>query len=147
MDMDVVMHTPSHKTADLVADRLEEELLVEFPGLILARIRPHYAPGQFIKRVTPVSEPEGELSMRLASAPWFLIETMKTETKEVKKREFIENRYKDAEKKKGLLVGRWLLKLKPDELVAVDTESVAIALLKESGVEIIHPSSVTSTTI
>ncbi len=147
VDMDVVMHTPSHKTADLVADRLEEELLVEFPGLILARIRPHYAPGQFIKRVTPVSEPEGELSMRLASAPWFLVETMKTETKEVKKREFIENRYKDAEKKKGLLVGRWLLKLKPDELVAVDTESVAIALLKESGVEIIHPSSVTSTTI
>ncbi len=147
VDMDVVMHTPSHKTADLVADRLEEELLMEFPGLVLARIRPHYAPGKFIKRITPVTEPEGEVSLQLASAPWFLVETIRTDTKEVKKRQFVENRYKDAEKKKGLLVGRWLLKLKPDELMAVDKDRVAIVLLKEAGVEIVQPSSDTSTTI
>ena len=147
VDMDVVMHTPSHKIADLVADRLEEELLVEFPGLVLARIRPHYAPGKYMRRVTPVLGPDGEISLHLGKAPWFLVETMKTETKEVIKRKFVENRYKDAERKKGLLVGRWLLKLKPDELVAEDTESVALVLLKEAGVEIVHPSSVTSTTI
>jgi cation diffusion facilitator family transporter len=147
VDMDVVMHTPSHKIADLVADRLEEELLVQFPGLVLARIRPHYAPGKYMRRVTPVLGPDGEISLHLGKAPWFLVETMKTETKEVIKRKFVENRYKDAERKKGLLVGRWLLKLKPDELVAEDTESVALVLLKEAGVEIVHPSSVTSTTM
>ena len=147
VDMDVVMHTPSHKIADLVADRLEEELLVNFPGLVLARIRPHYAPGKYMRRVTPVQGPEGEISLHLGKAPWFLVETMKTETKEVIKRKFVENRYKDAERKKGLLVGRWLLKLKPDELVAEDSESVALVLLKEAGVEIVHPSSVTSTTM
>jgi len=147
VDMDVVLHTPSHKVADLVADRLEEELLVEFPLLVLARIRPHYSPGEFIRRVTPVDGPEGKINMHLASTPWFLVETMSTETKEVKKRQFIENRHKDAKKKKGLLVGRWLLKLKPDEVVAEDNESVALVLLKEAGVEIIHPSSVTSTTM
>ena len=147
VDMDVVMHTPSHKIADLVADRLEEELLVEFPGLVLARIRPHYAPGKYMRRVTPVQGPNGEISLHLGKAPWFLVETMKTDTKEVIKRKFVENRYKDAERKKGLLVGRWLLKLKPDELVAEDTESVALVLLKEAGVEIVHPSSVTSTTM
>ncbi len=147
VDMDVVMHTPSHKIADLVADGLEEELLLQFPGLVLARIRPHYAPGKFMRRVTPVQGPEGELSLHLGKAPWFLVETMKTEGREVVKREFVENRYRDAERKKGLLVGRWLLKLKPDELVAEDTESVALVLLKEAGVEIIHPSSVTSTTM
>ena len=90
---------------------------------------------------------DGEISLHLGKAPWFLVETMKTETKEVIKRKFVENRYKDAERKKGLLVGRWLLKLKPDELVAEDTESVALVLLKEAGVEIVHPSTVTSTTM
>ena len=35
--------------ADSVADRLEEKLLVEFPGFVLARIRPHFAHGEFTK--------------------------------------------------------------------------------------------------
>lgn len=105
---------PSHKIADLVADRLEEELLVEFPGLILARIRPHYVAGVFMKRVIPVESPGGEYSHHFDFAPWFLVETMTVEGKEVKKRQFIGNRHKDAEKKKGLLVGRWLFKLRPD---------------------------------
>ncbi|MBU0946608.1 MAG: cation diffusion facilitator family transporter [Proteobacteria bacterium] len=147
VDMDVVLHTPSHKMADQVADRLEEELLRQFPGLILARIRPHYAPGQLIRRVTPVEKPEGQLCPHLASAPWFLVETMVTETREVKRRQFIENRYKDAKKRKGLLVGRWLLKLKPDEVVAKNEESVAVILLKEAGVDMVQPSSLISTTI
>jgi len=148
VDMDVELRTPSHKIADLVADRLEEELLVEFPGLILARIRPHFAQGEFTRRIIPVQSPEGELSVHhLASSPWFLIETINTESQDVKKRQFIENRYKDAEKKRGMLVGRWLLKLKPDEIVAEDSESVALLLLKEAGVDILHPSSVVSTII
>jgi predicted Fe-Mo cluster-binding NifX family protein len=149
VDMDVELRTPSHKIADLVADRLEEDLLVEFPGLVLARIRPHFAQGEFTRRVTPVQSPEGEFSeTHVASSPWFLIETMKTESREVKKRQFIENRYKNAEKKKGMLVGRWLLKLKPDEVVAEDSdESVTLLLLKEAGVDIVQPSSVVSTTI
>ncbi len=147
VDMDVVMHTPSHKMADQVADRLEEELLIQFPELILARIRPHYAPGKFSRRVTPVESPKGEICTHLATAPWFLIETLETESREVKKRQFVENRYRDAERRKGLLVGRWLLKLKPDEVVAEDKESVALILLKEAGVDIVHPSSVTSTTM
>ncbi len=148
VDMDVELRTPSHKIADLVADRLEEELLIEFPGLVLARIRPHFAKGEFTRRVTPVQSPDGELSVEhMASAPWFLVETINTESQKVKKRQFVENRYKDAEKRKGMLVGRWLLKLKPDEVVAEDSESVALLLLKEAGVELVHPSSVVSTII
>ena len=148
VDMDVELRTPSHKVADLVSDRLEEELLVEFPGLVMARIRPHFAVGEFSRRVIPVQSPDGELSVQnLASAPWFLVETISNKSKDVKKRQFIENRYKSAKKKKGLLVGRWLLKLKPDEVVAEERDSVALVLLKEAGVEIIQPSSVILTTI
>lgn len=146
VDMDVEMHTPSHKIADLVADRLEEELLIAFPGLVLARIRPHFAPGEFTRRVIPVQSPEGEMSVQyLESAPWFLVETRKTDSNEVKRRQFIENRYRDARKKKGLLVGRWLLKLKPDEVVSEESDSEAIGVLQEAGVEIVSPYPGTST--
>lgn len=147
VDLDVILHTPSHKIADLVSDRLEEELLDNFPGLVLARVRPHYAPGEFMKRIVPVESPTGATSHRFATAPWFLVETMTTEGRVVKKREFVENRYRNAKKKKGLLVGRWLLKLKPDEVVTEDHESVALELLKDSGVEVVQPSSLISTTI
>ena len=147
VDMDVVLHTPSHRVADLVSDRLEDELLEEFPGLVLARIRPHYSPGEFIRRVTPVDSPNGVYSEQLGTAPWFLVETMTSEERVVKKREYIENRYKNAEKKRGLLVGRWLLKLKPDEIVTSERESVALELLKDSGIEVVQPASLTSTTI
>ncbi len=140
VDMDVELRTPSHKVADRVADRLEEELLVEFPGLVLARIRPHYAQGEFTRRVVPVQNPEGEYSLQhLASAPWFLVETVNTDTRDVKKRQFVENPYKHAEKKKGMLVGRWLLGLKPDEIVAEDNDSTALLFLKAAGVEVIAP--------
>jgi arginine deiminase len=72
---------------------------------------------------------------------------MVTETREVKRRQFVENRYKDAKKRKELLVGCWLLKLKPDEIVAEDKESVAVILLKEAGVDMIQLSSLISTMI
>ena len=85
VDLDVILHTPSHKIADLVSDRLEEELLEKFPGLVLARIRPHYAPGEFMKRIIPVESPAGERSQRFATAPWFLVETMTTEGRVVTK--------------------------------------------------------------
>lgn len=92
--------------------------------------------------------PEGELcAQHMGSAPWFLVETRNSESRKVKKRQFIENRYKDVQRKKGLLVGRWLLKLKPDEVVAEESESDALILLKEAGVENIQPSTVVSTTI
>jgi hypothetical protein len=53
------------------------------------------------------------------------------------KREFVENLYADREKKTGLLVGNWLLSLKPDEVVVSDGHNgTASVLLREAGVEI-----------
>ncbi|HIP82631.1 MAG TPA: hypothetical protein EYH19_03495 [Desulfocapsa sulfexigens] len=99
-----------------------------------------------LRKCETCKSPEGKLNVQhLASAQWFLVETINTESKEMKKRQFVENRYKDAKKRKGMLVGRWLLKLKPDEVVAEDSESVALLLLKEAGGEFVHPSSFVST--
>ena len=44
----------------------------------------------------------------------------------------------DTDPKKGLLVGRWLLSLKPDRVVVSEIkEGTAAVLLKEAGVELI----------
>jgi len=43
----------------------------------------------------------------------------------------------DEEKKKGLLVGNWLLSLKPDEVVVPGNhQGTATALLREAGIDI-----------
>ncbi|MFH1216724.1 MAG: cation diffusion facilitator family transporter [Pseudomonadota bacterium] len=139
VDMDVIMHTPSHKLADQAADRLEEDIPVHFPRVIMARIRPHYASGNVVKRVVPVTGPAGELSDHLGSAAWFLLETINKKDSKIM-REYVENPHVREEKKKGLLVGRWLLSFKPDQLAVSDgvgKDGVALVLLREAGVEIV----------
>ncbi|MCK5437509.1 MAG: cation transporter [Desulfobulbaceae bacterium] len=42
IDMDTILHTPSHKVADDVADMLEEQIPRDFPLVVMARIRPHF---------------------------------------------------------------------------------------------------------
>ncbi len=140
IDMDVAMNTPLHKIADLVADRLEETICLEFPRVVLARIRPHYVPRDLIRRVTPMTRPDGKLS-RIPTARWFLIESIKEKNSQVEKREFIENRFFDAEKRRGLLIGKWLLSLQPDEVVTEDSTDTAVTLLKEAGVNLLKPDS------
>ncbi len=138
VDMDVVMKTPSHKLADHVADRLEELIPQKFPLVVMARIRPHFAADTIIRRITPVERPEGEISQHFVRAPWFLIETIDTGKKQVIKREFVENPHADKERKRGFLVGNWLLSLKPDEIVVPGThQGTAVALLEEAGVDLL----------
>ncbi|HEB51369.1 MAG TPA: cation diffusion facilitator family transporter [Desulfobulbus sp.] len=140
IDMDVVMHTPSHKIADHVADRLEELIPRKFPLVVMARIRPHYSSDHIIRRLIPVTRPEGRLSRHFVKAPWFLVETVDTRAGRVLKREFVENPHVGAEKKRGLLVGNWLLSLKPDEVVVPEEHGgTATMLLREAGVDIRKP--------
>jgi len=139
VDMDVLMKTPSHKIADHVADRLEELIPERFPLVVMARIRPHFAEETIIRRITPVQKPEEHaLASHFVRAPWFLIETIDTQKNKVIKRQFVENPHANEERKRGLLVGNWLLSLKPDEVVVPGGhEGTAVMLLREAGVDIL----------
>ncbi len=135
IDMDVAMKTVSHQVADRVADKLEEEIVVRYPQVVLARVRPHFEPSERLVRVTPMEEPKGHISNHLAGAPWFRIEVINTKNGEVIERRLVENPYKSAPKRKGFLVGKWLLSFKPDEvLVKTRHGGTAEALLEEAGV-------------
>jgi len=137
IDMDVEMRTPSHKLADFVADRLEEEIPVHFPKVVMARIRPHFSRGDCIRRITPYDRPNGHKITHLSGAPWFLIETVRLSSQKIVRSQFVENKHREALRRKGLLIGKWLLSLKPDEVVVPDQDSTPIAILKEAGVDII----------
>ncbi len=138
VDMDVVLKTKSSTVADKVADRIENEIIANFPRVVMARIRPHFAESGDFVRITPVTGPEGQVAEHFARAPWFLVETLNPETWKVKGRRIIENPYKDVERKRGFLVGKWLLSLKPDQvIIARKHGGTAEALLKEAGVQIL----------
>jgi len=137
VDMDVVMHTPSHKIADHVADRLEEIIPRRFPQILMARVRPHYGGDSLVRRVVPMDAPEGRYVGHLAKAPWFLVETVDRKSGTVVRRQWLENPHRDKTRKRGLLVGTYLLSLKPDEVVLAERKGTAATLLAEAGVDLV----------
>ncbi len=140
IDMDVAMKTTSHQVADKVADELEKQIVEMNPQVVFARIRPHFERPGILVRVTPVEGPEGAVSDHLAGAPWFKVEKIDPVSGKVKERQYVENPYKDASKRKGFLVGKWLLSLKPDEIIVKSRHGgTAEALLEEAGVELKAP--------
>ncbi len=137
IDLDVVMNTPHHRVADQVCDHLEEEIIKSFPKVIMARIRPHYGRSHSFRSVTPVMSTDGEVADHVSKAPFFMVEVKDGENGRVISREFVENPHLDCDRRRGLLVGQFLLSLKPDRLnVKKDKDSTVFALLKEVGVEI-----------
>ncbi len=137
VDLDVVLRTPSHEVADKVSDSLEHEITRRFPRVVMARVRPHFHPTPEIRIITPVTDPQGHIADHLAKAPWFLVETFDRTSGALTHKELVENPYRNVEKKRGYLVGSWLLSLKPDKvIVAKVREGTADALLKGAGVTV-----------
>ena len=138
INVDVLLRTKSHEAADKIADRLEEEIYKEFPRVIMAHIRTHYGHLGTYKRITPVNEPNGDISVSLARAPWFLIEVIDASSQQVKEKEYVQNPYAGAESRRGYLTGSWLQGLNPDELrVWQEKGGTALLLLQEAGVKIV----------
>jgi cation diffusion facilitator family transporter len=138
VDLDVVLRTHSHDLADRIARLLEAEVYRQFPRVVMARIRAQSHQTENIRRITPVKGPGEGVEPHLAKAPWFLLETINRNTHEVINQEYIRNPHWEAERKRGFLVGKWLLEHKPDQIVLQEKkEGTAVALLKEAGVETI----------
>jgi len=137
VDLDVVLRTHSHELADRISHSLEHEICRQFSRVVMARIKTHSRQPKHIRRLTPLKEPEGPVAEHFSKAPWFLMETIERVSNKIIRQENLQNPYWQAETKRGFLVGKWLLELKPDQVVLPqDKEGTAAALLKEAGVEI-----------
>jgi cation diffusion facilitator family transporter len=138
VDLDVVLRTHSHERADRISAALESDIRQHFPRVVMARIRAQSHRSEQIRRITPVKRPEGTIEEHLAKAPWFRVEIIDRTSKEIIHQEYVRNPHAQEERKRGFLVGRWLLDLKPDQVILEkEREGTAVALLREAGVEII----------
>jgi len=138
VDLDVVYRSRSLDRAHSIAHMQEDEIKRKFPGVVMVSVRTHSRTPKIIRRLTPIKKPGGSREPHLARAPWFLLEQIDVDTGRIKGRDYLENPHCRAETRRGLLVGQWLLGLRPDQLVAsTEKESTITALLKEAGVDII----------
>jgi cation diffusion facilitator family transporter len=138
VDLDVVIRSHSQELADKIAHQLENEIKRHFPRVVMVSVKPHSRQTDHFRRLTPVKKPGGPIEPHLARAPWFLIESVDRRSRETIGQEYVQNPHWQEETKKGLLVGRWLLSLKPDRVVVSEIkEGTAAVLLKEAGVELI----------
>jgi cation diffusion facilitator family transporter len=138
VDLDVVLRTHSHERADRISAALESDIIRHFPRVVMARIKAQSHRSEQIRRITPVKRPEGPIEEHLAKAPWFHVEIIDRTNKAIISQEYVRNPHAQEERKRGFLVGRWLLDLKPDQVVLEEVrEGTAVALLREAEVEII----------
>ena len=143
VDLDVIVRTHSHELADRISQMLEHDIRRQFSRVVMARIKTHSHRAESIRRLTPMMEPEGSPAEHLAKAPWFLLETVDRTSNTTMSQEYIKNPYWQEERKRGFLVGQWLLSFKPDQVVVAEQrEGTASALLKEAGVEILDTKSI-----
>ena len=139
VELDMVPRTSNLEKAELLSRNLERNLLRRFPQVVSVRVRARSLPPEQIRRFTPVKEPGGEIEPHLARAPWFRMQELDRASGKLLREEHLPNPHASAESKRGLLVGRWLLEMKPDQvLVAHLKEGTAAALLQEAGVELIE---------
>ncbi len=138
VDLDVVLKAKSHDMAHRISHSLEDKIREEFPRVVMARIKTHSVMSSEIRRLVPLDAYRGSPVGYLPRAPWFLIEILDRKTRAVSRSRYIQNPYHDIKKRRGFLVGTWLLEFRPNEIVVHDeTWNPAISLLKEAGVELV----------
>ncbi len=138
VDLDVIIRSNSLELGHRISHGLEEEISRRFPLVVMVRVSTQCQQSDQICRLTPIMEPNGAIGVHLAKSPWFCVETVERKSGKISDRKYVRNPHWKAETKRGFLVGKWMLTLKPDQvLVAREKEGTAAALLKEAGVEVI----------
>jgi len=138
VDLDVVFRSGDLSLAHRIGHHIEDDIRDQFPRVVMTSVRIHSREPSDIRRMTPVSRQGGEIVESLTRAPWFLIETLEREGGSTIDFEYVKNPYSDVRSRRGLLVGKWILGRKPDQVaVARKGDNAAFVLLEESGVEIV----------
>lgn len=138
IDMDVVLRSESHDLAHRISHCLERDIRQNFSRVVMARVKTHSPQSSQLRRITPTKDHGGgPLDTGLTKAQWFLLETIDRETGEIRTREYFQNPYWEAKSRRGVLVGKWLLEFKPDQVLIFQEKGTAAVLLKEAGVELI----------
>lgn len=137
VNMDVLLRTDSHETADKVADRLEETVMEAYPRVVMVHIRTHFGHNDTIRRITPLASRDDRRPVGLVHACWFLVETFDSESGETVSEKLERNPSADAKRKKGFRTAKRILDLNPDIVcVPRKTSGTAFLLLDEAGVKI-----------
>ena len=138
VDLDVVFRSGDLTLAHRIGHHIEDDIRDQFPRVVMTSVRIHSREPSDIRRMTPVSKQGGEIVESLTRAPWFLMEILEGEGGSTIDFEYVKNPYSNVKSRRGLLVGKWILGRKPDQVaVARKGNNAAFVLLEESGVEIV----------
>lgn len=138
VDLDVVFRSDDLALAHRIGHHIEDDIRSRFPRVVMTSVRIHSREPGDIRRMTPVRDKGGEIDAHFARAPWFLVETLDRKSGKTLDHDYVQNPYAAVNTKRGLLVGKWLLGRKPDQVAVLrKDENAAMVLLEESGIEIV----------
>jgi predicted Fe-Mo cluster-binding NifX family protein len=126
--------------AHQISRRIEEKIRSKIPNV--DRVLIHYEPHrkERLKYALPLEDLDGRISQHFGEAPYFALLDINLKDLMLEKHELIANPHKDLAKGRGLKVAEFLLKYKPDFVLAREdlSEKGPGYALAEAGVETIQ---------
>jgi cation diffusion facilitator family transporter len=121
VEADINMRITDLKKAHLTSEEIERKIRVEIPNI--DRVLIHYEPQTKtqIRYAVPLSNREGQLSDDFGKAPYFAVIDIDNKQTMVLRQEIIANPFREIEKGRGIMVAEFLLKYKPDIVIAKES--------------------------
>ena len=118
VEASVALRVSDLTKAHQISERLESK--IREMECCVDRVLIHYEPEAktTIRYAIPVTSSIGEISSHFGESPHFVMIDIDTGTKQVTKREIIDNPHLGLEKGKGIKVAQFLLAHKPDVVIA-----------------------------
>jgi cation diffusion facilitator family transporter len=120
IQIDVSMRTHDLQKAHTISERIEARIRKEISHV--ERVNIHYEPHRATHRriAVPLAESKQEMSENFGRAPYFAIFLVRVIDGAVEGQDILANPHQHVDKARGILVGKWLVNQKIDEILVAD---------------------------
>ena len=120
IQIDVAMRTDDLQKAHAISERIEARIHKDVPHV--ERVRIHYEPHQPTHRriAVPLADSKQEMSEDFGKAPYFAMFLVHTADRSIETEDILPNPHQHVDKARGILVAKWLVNEKADEILVAD---------------------------
>jgi cation diffusion facilitator family transporter len=113
----VVLRTLDPEKVTVIPERIETQIRENVPYIERVLIHPEALRSKSIRLVIPLDDNSGTLSGHFSQAPFFAFINLSLDDLTFEVQQVVENRFKEEEKGRGILVAEWLVEQKVDVVV------------------------------
>ena len=120
MQINLSVRTEDLQKAHAISEKIEARIHREVPHV--ERVTIHYEPHRpaRLRIAVPLEDSRQEMSESFGTAPYFALLAVHTADRRVEKQDVLTNPHQQVDKARGILVAKWLVNQKIDEILVAD---------------------------